>query len=334
MSDDPPIGVLLTNLGTPDAPTAPAVRRYLREFLWDRRVVDAPRWLWWPVLNGIILRIRPARSAHAYQRIWDEDGSPLLTITRRQAQALSTELASRTEGRVIVAAAMRYGRPSLSEALDSMRSWGIERILAFPLYPQYSGSTSASTFDGIADVLRGWPWIPELRFINGYYQAQGYISALAASVRQHWERHGRNQRLLMSFHGIPERYAANGDPYPLHCYATAGLLAERLGLEAAEWGVVFQSRFGREEWLRPYMDKTLKALPAQGVKSVDVICPGFSADCLETLEEVAITNRELFLAAGGKGYQYVAGLNDREEHIRFLADFAERHLRGWLPGGP
>lgn len=323
----PTVGVLLTNLGTPDAPTPAALRRYLAEFLWDPRVVEAPRWLWRLALHGVILRIRPARSAHAYQKIWTEQGSPLLAISRRQAEAVKQALQARFNGRV--ALGMRYGTPSIREALEQLRAADVRRILVFPLYPQYSASTTASTFDAVAQVLKTWRWLPELRMINHYHDDTGYISAVANSIRDAWRNRPPAERLMFSFHGLPKRYLLQGDPYHCECHKTARLIAEQLNLPEDRWQVAFQSRFGREEWLKPYADHTLQEWAKAGVKSVDVVCPGFSADCLETLEEVAMQNRNIFLNAGGECYHYIPALNDRPEHIKALVHLIELHTQGW-----
>lgn len=325
----PATGVLLTNLGTPDAPTPAALRRYLAEFLWDPRVVEAPRWLWWLVLHGVILRIRPARSAHAYQKVWTEQGSPLLAISRRQAEAVKQALQAQFNGRVVVALGMRYGTPSVREAMEQLRAADVRRILVFPLYPQYSASTTASTFDAVAQVLKTWRWLPELRMVNHYHDDPGYISAVANSLREAWRNRPPAERLMFSFHGLPKRYLLQGDPYHCECHKTARLIAEQLNLPADRWQVAFQSRFGREEWLKPYADHTLQEWARAGVKSVDVVCPGFSADCLETLEEVAMQNRDIFLNAGGKNYHYIPALNDSPEHIKALTNLIELHTQGW-----
>jgi ferrochelatase len=328
-SSVPTLGVLLANLGTPDAPTPAALRRYLGEFLWDRRIVDLPRPLWWLILHGVILRVRPAKSAHAYQSVWTEEGSPLLVYARRQASALQEQLTARLHGPVRVALGMRYGNPSIAAALEELRAARCERILVLPAYPQYASATTASTFDAVSATFQQWPWLPELRMITHYHDDEGYITALARSVREHWGTHGRPDVLLFSFHGMPKRTLLAGDPYFCHCHKTARLVAERLQLTPAQWRVAFQSRFGREEWLKPYADETLKGLPAEGFKRVDVICPGFAADCLETLEEMAQQNRALFLAAGGQKYSYIGALNARDDHMQALADLAVRHLQGW-----
>jgi ferrochelatase len=324
------IGILLTNLGTPDAPTTSALRRYLAEFLWDPRVVEAPRPVWWLVLNGFILRLRPRRSAAAYAKIWTEAGSPLLTISRQQAGALAPRLGERLGREVPVVLAMRYGSPSIAAGLQQLEQAGCRRVLVFPLYPQYSAATAASTVDKVGEVLRGWRNLPELRFVRDYHDQGAYLDALAESIRRYWGDKGRGQLLLFSFHGIPRKYADKGDPYPEDCDHTARAVAHRLGLEPHEWRMTFQSRFGPQEWLKPYTDKTLQALPGEGITSVDLACPGFSADCLETLEENAMTNRDLFLEAGGEHFSYIPCLNDDPAHIDALADIAGQHLKGWL----
>ncbi len=331
----PPVtGVLISNLGTPDAPTAPALRRYLGEFLWDPRVVDMPRWLWWLILHGVILRIRPARSAHSYEKVWSEQGSPLLANSQRQAAALQKVLKERFKGPLVVALGMRYGTPSLEDALDRLRAASAERVLLLPLYPQYSSATTASTFDAVAALLKKWKNIPELRLVKHYHDEPAYIRAVAESIRA--SRRGREpvERLLFSFHGLPQRFLAQGDPYHCECHKTARLIAEQLQLSEAEWKVSFQSRFGREPWLQPYTDHTLREWAEAGIKSVEVVCPGFSADCLETLEEIALQNRALFLQSGGECYHYIPALNDDAGHIAALADIIEKHTRGWPETDP
>lgn len=326
MAESPLLGILLTNLGTPDAPTAPALRRYLAEFLWDRRVVDVPRPLWWLILHGVILRIRPARSAALYRKVWTADGSPLLSIARRQRELLQQQLERQWPGRTRVVLGMRYGRPSIAAALDELREAGVGQVLVLPLYPQNSCSTTASTLDAVAAALRVRRDVPALNFVADYHADAGYIDALAASVREARQADEPVQRLLFSFHGTPERFRSEGDPYYRQCLATARLTAERLGLAEDAWQVTFQSRFGREPWLQPYTDEVLRQLPAAGVKRVQVICPGFSADCLETLEEIAGENREVFLHAGGEAFQYIPALNDRPDHIAALAAIVAREL--------
>jgi ferrochelatase len=322
-------GILITNLGTPDQPTPPAVRRYLAEFLSDPRVIETPRAIWWPVLHGIILRTRPRRSAHAYARIWSDNGSPLLDITRKQAAAIRESLAGRVAGPFHVEVAMRYGNPSIHYALERLRQAGIRRLLVFPLYPQYSATTTASTIDAVTMVLKTWRWLPELRVINHYHDDEGYIGALVESIRSHWAVQDKAAKLLFSFHGLPRKYFLSGDPYYCECMKTARLTAEQLELREEEWLVTFQSRFGLMEWLQPYTDKTLIRWGQAGTSSVDVICPGFSADCLETLEEINILNRDLFIGNGGKRYAYIAALNDDATHISALTDLILRHCQGW-----
>lgn len=322
-------GVLLVNLGTPDAPDPASVRRYLKEFLWDPRVVEVPRPIWWLVLNGFILNTRPRRSAKAYKKIWTPEGSPLLTISLGQRKALASTLERQFGKDIPVALGMRYGNPSLKSALAELRDLNVQRILVLPLYPQYSATTTASVFDAVTDELRCWRWLPEMRFINHYHDEADYINALANSVRSHRAKAGNADKLLMSFHGIPEEYFHQGDPYYCECQKSGRLLAEALGLTADQWQLSFQSRLGPKQWLQPYTDQTLETLANSGVKSVQVICPGFSADCLETLEEVAIENRHIFFAAGGERYEYIPCLNEDAEHIAMLGKLVERHTQGW-----
>jgi len=328
-------GVLITNLGTPDAPTTRALRHYLAEFLWDPRIVDGlPRPVWWLILHGVILRVRPARSARAYRTVWTDDGSPLLAMARRQLAGLRGELAQRLPGPVAVELGMRYGEPSIASGLERLRAAGVRRVLVLPLYPQYSCSTTASTFDAVAQAVRKWRWVPELRFVNQYHDEAAYIEALAASIRESWQQREQPERLLFSFHGTPRRFLDEGDPYFCQCHKTARLVAQRLGLAEDRWQLTFQSIFGREEWLQPYTIDTLRELGASGVKSVDVVCPGFSADCLETVEEIAAENRDAYLAAGGEHFHYIPALNDRADHIQALAGLAQKHLAGWPEAAP
>ncbi len=322
-------GILLTNLGTPDEPRASALRRYLAEFLSDPRVVEFPRLLWMLVLHGIILNIRPRRSAAAYARVWTNEGSPLRVILEKQATAVETALQARIDGPVKVELAMRYGKPSIADGLEKLRQANCTRLLVLPLYPQYSASTSASTFDAVADTLKTWRRVPQFRMVMDYHRHDAWVEAVARSIREHWQKHGRKQKLLMSFHGLPRRFLTNGDPYHCQCHTSARLIAEKLKLADDDWQLVFQSRFGREEWLRPYCDHTLKEWGESGVEGVDVVCPGFSADCLETLEEIAMENRDIFLSAGGGQYAYIPALNDRPDHIDALTSLIEQNLAGW-----
>ena len=322
------VGILLVNLGTPEAPTAPALRRYLAEFLSDPRVVEIPRLAWWPILYGIILNTRPAKSAAKYATVWMPEGSPLAVWTTRQATALQTELTSRGH-HLLVRPAMRYGQPSIATVMDGMRAEGVTRVLVLPLYPQYASATTASVADKVGEWLRGARRMPEMRFVGEYHDHPGYIAALAARVQDHWATHGRAERLVLSFHGVPHRSLLMGDPYHCQCHKTARLLGEQLGLSKAELLVTFQSRFGKARWLEPYTEPTLRELAAQGLKKVDVMCPGFVSDCLETLEEIAEEAREAFLEAGGEEFRYIDCLNDRPDWISALASVAEHHLQGW-----
>jgi protoporphyrin/coproporphyrin ferrochelatase len=329
----PRVGILLTNLGTPRAPERKALRAYLQEFLSDPRVVEVPRLLWWFILHGVILNIRPGRSAHSYRSVWTERGSPLLFHTQDQADALREQLRSEYGEDVIVEFAMRYGAPALAAVLQSMLQRGVRKLLVLPLYPQYSGATTGSTFDALAADFTRRRWLPELRFISHYHDHPAYISAVADSIRTHRLQHGAADLLLFSYHGVPQRYLDEGDPYHCECLKTSRLVAAELGLQEKDYKTTFQSRFGREEWLKPYTDATLKELPGTGVKSVQVISPGFAADCLETLEELAVENREYFIAAGGEHYQYIPCLNSSPAHIAALAHIVRDHVAGWLDRG-
>ena len=322
-------GVLVVNLGTPDEPTTSAVRRYLRQFLSDPRVVEIPRPVWLLILYGFILPFRPARSAAAYRKIWTDQGAPLLMHSKAIADGLHRQLSDRGLGRVNVQLAMSYGKPSIEAGLQALYSKGARRLLVLPLYPQYSATTTASVYDAVTAEIRKRRWVPGLRFINQYHDEQGYIGALAAGIRDHWSSVGRGQRLLFSFHGIPRQSFLNGDPYHCQCRKTARLVAEELGLGTDDWFVSFQSRLGKAEWLRPYTDETLRQWGSTGLGDIDVVCPGFAADCLETLEEIAIQNAEFYAEAGGGALRYVPALNERGDHIDFLADLVVRNLAGW-----
>jgi protoporphyrin/coproporphyrin ferrochelatase len=325
--------VLLVNLGTPDAPTASAVRRYLAQFLSDRRVIDTPRWLWWPILHGVILRLRPRRSARAYASIWSEQGSPLLVFSQALADALDRSVRAATADRARVALAMCYGRPAIPATIDRLLESGVRRLLVLPVYPQYSATSTGAVFDAVTSALQRLRWPPELRFVNDYHDDPEYISVLAENVQKFWREHGRPQRLLLSFHGIPQRYVRLGDPYFDQCMVTAQRLREKLGIGADACSVAFQSRVGREPWLMPYTDETLKQLPGLGVRHVQVLCPGFAVDCLETLEEIAETNRHLFLAAGGERMGYIPAPNADAAHVDLLSRLVRRHTGGWTQFG-
>ena len=323
------LGVLLVNLGTPDDPSPAAVRRYLKQFLSDPRVVELPRLLWWVILHGFILRVRPARSARLYQKIWTEHGSPLLLHSRDIAAALAQQLAARISGAVTVELGMSYGQPSIDAALGRLYLQGARRLVCLPLYPQYSGTTTGSVFDAVTSALGRRRWVPEFRFINHYHDARGYIAAQAQNIREYWEQHGRGDKLLFSFHGVPEETLRKGDPYHCQCLKSARLIAESLELADEEWIITFQSRVGRAEWLRPYTDETVARLAQTGTSCLDVVCPGFAADCLETLEEIAMQNAEIFRAAGGATLNYIPALNARDDHVAFLVRLVEQHVAGW-----
>jgi ferrochelatase len=323
------IGVLLVNLGTPDAPTPAAVRRYLAEFLSDRRVIDSPRWLWLPILYGIILRIRPRRSAHAYASIWTANGSPLRVYSQSLADQLDRHVRRATSNRACVVLAMRYGQPAIAATIERLRAEGMRRLLVVPLYPQYSATSSGTVFDAVTSALQTMRWPPELRFVNDYHDDAEYISALANNVEDFWKRHGR-ARLLLSFHGIPERYVRAGDPYFDQCQVTAQRLRDRLGVGAEGAVVAFQSRVGLEPWLQPYTDEVLRRLPSAGVRRVQVLCPGFAVDCLETLEEIALRYCDLFVACGGEQLDYIPALNDGPAHVAMLLRLIGHGVAGWL----
>ncbi|TVQ28077.1 MAG: ferrochelatase [Wenzhouxiangella sp.] len=324
----PRAGVLLVNLGTPDAPTPKALRRYLKEFLGDRRVVEVPRPIWWLILNGIILPFRAPRSAKAYKSVWTEHGSPLLVSSRQLADSVQTEI-DKTMPRVRVMLAMNYGQPSIDQAVDRLRAENIQRLLVLPLYPQYSATTTASVFDRVTRSLSRLRWLPELRFINDYCNESSWLDAIADSIRSYQARHGQPDRLLFSFHGIPKRNLMSGDPYYCQCQASARQIVSRLDLADEDWQVSFQSRLGKAEWLKPYTDKTLEKMAKDGIRRVQVICPGFSIDCLETLEEIAMENREEFIEAGGESLDYIPCLNNDPVHVRLLAELARKHGQGW-----
>ena len=328
------LGILLVNLGTPDAPTPAAVRRYLAEFLRDPRVVEKPRLLWWLILHGFILRFRPARSARAYQKIWTNDGSPLLLHSQDIANAMQTQLSAQLPGTVRVELAMSYGQPSISAALDRLQACGARRIILLPLYPQYSGTTTASVFEAVTAALNKRRWTPEFRFISHYHDAPGYIAANAANIRDYWDQHGRTDKLLFSFHGLPRKNLLDGDPYYCQCLKTARLIAASLELDEGGWVVAFQSRMGREEWLRPYADEIITELGRNGCGRIDVVCPGFAADCLETLEEIAMQNAALFNSCGGGSLNYIPALNARDDHVAFLSQLIEKHAGGWPESSP
>jgi len=314
-------GVLLVNLGTPDRPVCPGLRKYLSEFLMDPRVIEIPKLLRTILVKGIIINVRSHKSAATYREIWTDGGSPLLI----NSQGLGKKTAALLGDDYVVEVAMRYGNPSVADKLANLHQQGVRKVIAIPLYPQYSGSTNGSTFDAIASALSKQRWVPKLNFVSDYYRRKNYIKAIADSISAHWQAHGRNQKLIMSFHGVPKKYITRGDPYQSQCAETAQAVAEYLNLNEDQWMLVFQSRFGAEEWLQPYCDETLKSLPTQGIKSVDMICPGFSADCLETLEEIEGENKEYFIEAGGEKYSYISCLNDSGPHAELMAEIVRDH---------
>ncbi|PKH21396.1 ferrochelatase [Enterobacterales bacterium CwR94] len=318
MRHDKP-GVLLVNLGTPDAPEPAAVKRYLKQFLSDPRVVDTPRWLWWPLLNCGILPIRSPRVAKLYASVWMEEGSPLLVYSKRQREALAAHID------MPVALGMTYGNPSLKSAVDSLREQGVTRLIVLPLYPQFSCSTVAAVWDGLTRVFAGYRSLPDVHFIRDYATHPAYIAALKASVERSFAQHGKPDLLVLSYHGIPQRFVDEGDDYAQRCEDTTEALAAALGLQNTEIMMTYQSRFGREPWLAPYTDETLRGLPAKGIKHLQIMSPGFSADCLETLEEISEQNCEFFMHAGGERFHYIPALNDDAEHIAMMAQLVEQH---------
>lgn len=318
------LGILTVNTGTPEAPTAGAVRRFLKRFLADPRVVELPRLLWLPLLRGVILPLRAPRSARNYRRIWTPGGSPLAVYSRQLHAALERELKAQGGDAIVLESAFLYSEPQIAASLQRLRSAGAQRVVVLPLFPQTSGTTTGAVYDQVGATLRAWRELPTLRLISTYHADPGYISALAATVRAHWQQQGRSTHLLMSFHGIPQRCVQRGDPYERHCRTTAGLLAAELELNGAAWTLSFQSRFGKARWLTPATDRTLAELPARGVRELTLICPGFAVDCLETLEEIAIAGREIYLHAGGEHFHYVPALNGAADHARALAQLCLR----------
>lgn len=326
----PKTGILLINLGTPAAPTAKALRPYLKQFLSDSRVIEIPKAIWWFILNGIILNVRPAKSAAKYATIWTPDGSPLLMHTQKQTTLLKGLLGEQGMRNLVVDYAMRYGQPSVEQTMIKMREAGVERLLVIPLYPQYAGSSSATALDDVFRTLQKMRNMPEVRTVRHFHDHPAYIQALADSVREHWRLNGRAEKLVMSFHGVPRFTLDKGDPYHCECLKTGRLLAEELGLSKSEYVVSFQSRFGKAEWIKPYTTEVLTQLARDGVSRIDVMCPGFVGDCLETLEEIAMEGKEDFLTHGGKEYRYIACLNERPAWITALAEIAAANLGGWI----
>ncbi len=335
--DEPPfqhgdqlkVGILLANLGTPDAPTAPALKRYLGQFLMDRRIVEIPRAIWCWILHLIILNIRPKKSAEKYASVWRADGSPLMVYAQRQKQLLSEALAKQIQSPLVVELGMSYGNPSMASAIAALKAQHCDRILVFPLYPQYAASSTAASLDAVWRSLLKMRNVPAIRSIRHYHDHPAYIRALADSVKSHWQTHGQPELLVMSFHGVPKFHLMKGDPYHCECMKTGRLLAEALGLQKHQYQVAFQSRFGKQEWLKPYLAETLEQLGKQKLRRIDLICPGFSSDCLETLEEIAMEGKQIFLSNGGGEYHYIPALNDHPLWIQAMSEIAIENLHGW-----
>jgi ferrochelatase len=322
------IGVLITNLGTPDAPNKKELKVYLNQFLSDPRVIELPKILWQIILKLVILQIRPSKSAEAYKQIWTDKGSPLLDIANRQLNKIQSSFSSKNEN-IVFEVGMRYGNPSIPDALLKLQKKQVRRLLVLPMYPQYCAATTGSTFDEVTNVLQKWRWIPEMRFINQYFEEKNYIEALSNSIKSFWKKTSKPQKIIFSYHGIPKRYLTNGDPYHCFCLKTTRLVKEYMGLSDDEIMTTFQSRFGREEWLKPYTSETLKELPKQGIKNIHIISPGFSSDCLETLEELEEENKEYFMESGGENYHYIPCLNDHDDHIDVFVNLIKKHIQGW-----
>ncbi len=325
------VGILLANLGTPDSPTGAALRPYLRQFLSDTRIVEIPRAIWWFILHGIILRVRPKKSAEKYAQVWTPEGSPLLVHAQKQAQLLRGFLAQRIKSPFVIELGMSYGNPSIASAIKKLKAQHCDRILVFPLYPQYAASSTASAMDAVFRVLLKTRNQPAIRSIRHYHDHPAYIAALADSVQAHWQMHGgKPSKLVMSFHGVPKFHLLKGDPYHCECHKTARLLAEVLGLNKDEYAVAFQSRFGRQEWLKPYLANILEALGKAKTPRIDVICPGFSSDCLETLEEIAMEGKHIFQRHGGGEYHYIPALNESDAWIHAMTEITLENLHGWV----
>tara|TARA_Y100000996_G_scaffold413506_1_gene401911 strand:+ start:8180 stop:9202 length:1023 start_codon:yes stop_codon:yes gene_type:complete len=322
-------GILLTNLGTPDEPTASSLKTYLKQFLSDGRVIETPKAIWWFILNGIVLNTRPAKSARNYQSVWTEEGSPLLLYTQKQKKLIKERLEKKYPN-LIFDIGMRYGNPSIAEGLNNLRNQNCDRIIVLPLYPQYCAATTGSTFDAVAIELQQWRWVPSLRFIGSYYDQPLYIQALKNSIEEYWKKNEKPKKLLFSYHGIPKKYLDKGDPYHCFCRKTTRLVAESMELPEGSYMTTFQSRFGPSEWLKPYTDKTIESLAKEGTDHIHVVSPAFSSDCLETIEELNEENREIFMKNGGKKFGYIPCLNDREDHILLLTTLLENELHGWV----
>ena len=321
-------GVLITNLGTPDAPNAKSLKIYLNEFLSDQRVIEYPKILWQIILKGIILQTRPRRSAKAYKSIWTDKGSPLLSIAKSQLQLVKKNLLQEFPNSIFELG-MRYGNPSINSALKKLQENQVRRLLILPLFPQYCAATTGSTFDHVTNILQSWRWIPEVRFINQYFEEENYVKAIAHSIDKFWIKNGKPEKIIFSFHGIPKSYHTKGDPYHCFCLKTSRLVREYMQLKEEEVITTFQSRFGRQEWLQPYTSETLKRLPKEGIKNINIISPGFSSDCLETLEELEFENKQYFIEAGGEVYKYIPCLNNDSLHIKMISELIIKHCKGW-----
>ena len=322
-------GILITNLGTPDEPTKSSLKTYLKQFLSDQRVIETPKAIWWPILNGIVLNTRPAKSAKNYKSVWTENGSPLLYHTKSQLNKIKNVISKKYEN-IVFDIGMRYGNPSISKGLNNLRNQNCDRIIVLPLYPQYCAATTGSTFDAVAEELQNWRWVPSLRFIGGYYEHELYIKALKNSIEEFWTKNDKPKKILFSYHGVPKKYLDKCDPYHCFCRKTTRLVAEAMGLPEENYMTTFQSRFGPAEWLQPYTDKTIESLAKNGTDHIHVISPAFSSDCLETIEELNEENREIFMENGGKEFGYIPCLNDREDHILLLTSLLENELHGWV----
>ena len=320
------LGVLITNLGTPDRPGKKALKNYLNEFLSDPRVIEIPKLIWQIILKGIILNVRPQKVAKLYKSIWTKDGGPLLVMLKKQKKGIQKILKKKN---IKIEIGMRYGNPNIKLGLEKLRRQSCRKILILPLYPQYCAATTGSTFDKVTEILRKWRWIPEIRFVNNYFEEPMYIECLARSIKKNWKKFGKSQKLIFSYHGIPKKYLLKGDPYHCFCQKTTRLVAEKMKLKEKDYITTFQSRFGPDEWLQPYTDKTLEELPEKGIKKVHILSPGFSSDCLETLEELEVQNKEIFFSSGGEEYNYIKCLNDDLQHLKMLRSLILNHLKGW-----
>ena len=322
------IGILITNLGTPDKPNKEALKTYLKEFLSDPRVIEIPRMIWQAILRLIILNLRPQKSAKLYKSIWKKEGGPLLVMLKKQKRGIKKVLQNKLKN-IKIEIGMRYGNPSIKLGLERLRSKSCRKILVLPLYPQYCAATTGSTFDKVTEILRKWRWIPEIRFVNNYFEESMYIECLIKSIKESWKKFGKAQKLIFSYHGVPKKYLLKGDPYYCFCQKTTRLVAERMKLKKKDYITTFQSRFGPGEWLQPYTDKTLEELPKKGIKKIHILSPGFSSDCLETLEELEVQNKENFLSSGGERYNYIKCLNDDPQHLKMLGFLILNHIKGW-----